>query len=148
MSLMANLSELKNTVLVQLFKHVPWLSAQWARRHRFIEAEDIPWAPVKKPMRETVIALVTTAGVHLKTQPPFDMDDPDGDPSYRVILSEVTSEALVMADVLAMVIAEAPLIIAFTMVLVFVALWVCWGARARRCYVFCPRRPPSARCLA
>ena len=96
MSLMANLSELKNTVLVQLFKHVPWLSAQWARRHRFIEAEDIPWAPVKKPMRETVIALVTTAGVHLKTQPPFDMDDPDGDPSYRVIPSEVTSEALVI----------------------------------------------------
>lgn len=93
---MANLSELKNTVLVQLFKHVPWLSAQWARRHRFVEGEGIPWTPVTRPLPETVIALVTTAGVHLRSQEPFDMDDPAGDPSYRVIPSEVTSEALVI----------------------------------------------------
>ncbi|MBI1999833.1 MAG: hypothetical protein HYS69_01305 [candidate division NC10 bacterium] len=89
---MANLSELKNTILVQLFKHASWLSARWARHHRFIEAEDIPWAPMKKPIRETVIAVVTTAGVHLKTQPPFDMDDPDGDPSFRVIPSDVQTD--------------------------------------------------------
>lgn len=94
MSLLANLSELKNTILVQLFKHASWLSARWARHHRFIEPEDIPWAPMKKPIRETVIAVVTTAGVHLKTQPPFDMDDPDGDPSFRVIPSDVQTDRL------------------------------------------------------
>jgi D-proline reductase (dithiol) PrdB len=61
-----------------------------------VEGEGIPWTPVKRPLRETVIALVTTAGVHLKSQEPFDMDDPDGDPSYRVIPSDVKSEALVI----------------------------------------------------
>jgi D-proline reductase (dithiol) PrdB len=28
---------------------------------------------------------VTTAGVHLKSQEPFNMDDPDGDPTFRAI---------------------------------------------------------------
>lgn len=93
---MGFLDDLKNAMFVQLFKRVPWLSTQWARRHRFVEGEGIPWTPVERPLSETVIALVTTAGVHLKSQEPFNMDDPDGDPSYRVIPSEVKSEALVI----------------------------------------------------
>jgi D-proline reductase (dithiol) PrdB len=93
---MGLLDDLKNTTLVQLFKHVPWLSARWARSHRFLEGEGIPWTPVKGPLPEMVIALVTTAGVHLRSQEPFDMDDPNGDLSYRVIPSDVKSEALVI----------------------------------------------------
>ena len=31
------------------------------------------------------LALITTAGVHLKSQPPFDMKDRQGDPSFREI---------------------------------------------------------------
>jgi D-proline reductase (dithiol) PrdB len=31
------------------------------------------------------VVLVTTAGVHHRDQKPFDMDDPDGDPTFRVI---------------------------------------------------------------
>ncbi len=89
-------TELSNRVLVQLFKHVPWLSAHWARHHRFVEAEGIPWAPLRRPLSESVIGLVTTAGVHLRSQPSFDMDDPDGDPSFRVIPSDVKAEALVI----------------------------------------------------
>jgi D-proline reductase (dithiol) PrdB len=82
--------------MVQLYKHLPWLSERWARRHRFVETEGIPWAPMKKPLRETGIALVTTSGVHLKVQPAFDMDDPNGDPSFRVIPSDVKAEAVVI----------------------------------------------------
>jgi D-proline reductase (dithiol) PrdB len=37
---------------------------------------------------------VTTAGVHLKAQRPFDMEDPEGDPSYRVIPAEVSPASL------------------------------------------------------
>ncbi len=40
---------------------------------------------MRKPVKDAVIAIVTTAGVHLNDQPPFDMADPDGDPSYRVV---------------------------------------------------------------
>jgi len=79
------LRDAANRMAVQLFKHVPWLTAAWARTHRFEESTTIPWAPLRRPLAEAVIALVTTAGVHRRADPPFDMDDPDGDPSYRVI---------------------------------------------------------------
>jgi D-proline reductase (dithiol) PrdB len=38
-----------------------------------------------KPLSESRLALVTTGGVHLPTQPRFDIDDPLGDCSYREI---------------------------------------------------------------
>lgn len=93
---MGRLHDLTNALVVQLYKHVPWLSERWARRHRFVETEGIPWAPLRKPLRETVIALVTTAGVHVKGQPPFDMDDPNGDPSFRVIPASMKTEELII----------------------------------------------------
>ena len=82
-------SNLLNRLSVQLFRRIPWLASRWARRHRFVEGHGIPWAPVTMPLSRSVVALVTTAGVHLKSQGPFDMDDPDGDPSFRAIPSHV-----------------------------------------------------------
>jgi len=79
------LERLTNAAAVQLFRRAPWLGARWARRHRFVEAAAIPWARVAKPVQHSAIALVTTAGVHLASEPPFDMSDPEGDPSFRVI---------------------------------------------------------------
>ena len=77
--------DLRNRVAVQLFRRLPWLGATWARRRRVIESHAVPWTPVGKPVREAVVALVTTAGVHRRADPPFDMTDPDGDPSFRVV---------------------------------------------------------------
>jgi D-proline reductase (dithiol) PrdB len=37
------------------------------------------------PLAQCRVALLTTAGVHLRSDPPFDMTDPDGDPTFRVI---------------------------------------------------------------
>lgn len=79
------LGELGNRVAVQLFKRLPWLGDIWARGHRFVESTSVPWTPMEKPVRASTIALVTTAGVHRQADPPFDMTDPDGDPSFRVI---------------------------------------------------------------
>jgi D-proline reductase (dithiol) PrdB len=79
------LNALANRVAVQLFKRLPWLGDLWARRHRFVESASVPWTPLDKPIRECVVALVTTAGVHRRRDPPFDMTDPDGDPSFRVV---------------------------------------------------------------
>jgi hypothetical protein len=50
----------------------------------------IPWAPMKKPLNQTTISLVTSAGISLKTDPPFDMEREKrepiwGDRSYRAI---------------------------------------------------------------
>jgi D-proline reductase (dithiol) PrdB len=33
--------------------------------------------------------MVTTAGVHLKSQPPFNMEDPDGDATFRAFPADV-----------------------------------------------------------
>jgi D-proline reductase (dithiol) PrdB len=76
---------LTNRLFVQLYRRVPGLASRWARRHRLVEGREIPWAPIRKPVAESMIALVTTAGVHLKSQEPFDMEDQHGDPSFRDI---------------------------------------------------------------
>jgi D-proline reductase (dithiol) PrdB len=83
-----------NAVAVQLFKRVPWLGEHWARRHPFVEATEVPWARVARPVKDSVVALVTTDGGHLESDPAFDMRDPDGDPSFRVIPREVDARRL------------------------------------------------------
>jgi D-proline reductase (dithiol) PrdB len=40
------------------------------------------------------VALVTTGGVQLRTQPPFDMNNPFGDPSFREIPAAVSPAQL------------------------------------------------------
>ena len=50
-----------------------------------LESEDIPWAPPRKALADSKVALVTTAGIHHRHQTPFEMNDPDGDPSFRMI---------------------------------------------------------------
>ena len=50
----------------------------------------IPWTPMAKPLNQTTIALVTSAGISLKTDSPFDMEREKteaiwGDRSYRTI---------------------------------------------------------------
>ena len=43
-----------------------------------------PWAPLGKPLSEATVAIVSTAGVHLRTDPPFLMGD-EVDVSFRAI---------------------------------------------------------------
>ena len=59
----------------------------WAARQH---ADDIPFTPLTKPLSDSRIALVSTAGVARNDDRPFDQEherrDPWwGDPSYRVI---------------------------------------------------------------
>lgn len=76
---------LANRVAVQLFRRLPWLGDRWAARRAFVEEPGIPWAPLPRPLAQCTVALVTTAGVHLADDVPFDMQDRDGDPTFRVI---------------------------------------------------------------
>lgn len=46
---------------------------------------EAPFVRPQKPLDECRLALVTTGGVHLPSQPRFDIDDPSGDCSYREI---------------------------------------------------------------
>jgi len=51
----------------------------------------IPWTPLQRPIRETTFSLMTSAGISMKSDPPFDVEreklEPEwGDPSHREIL--------------------------------------------------------------
>jgi D-proline reductase (dithiol) PrdB len=84
----------KNRALAKVLRYCPGLVRRWARRHTFASGATIPWAPLHKPLTACRVALVTTGGVHLRTQAPFDMHNPLGDPSFREIPADVPSEQL------------------------------------------------------
>lgn len=61
-----------------------------------IYVPDVPspiWAEPSKPLRDSVVALVTAAGVHLKNQSPFVLA---GDFTFREIPSDIESEQLMV----------------------------------------------------
>jgi D-proline reductase (dithiol) PrdB len=60
-----------------------WLSRTIARPQlRRLTTPQIPWTPFHKPLAQAVVTLVTTGGVHLRSDRTFNLD---GDPTYRVI---------------------------------------------------------------
>ena len=48
-----------------------------------VEHDDAPWTPMAKPLSESRLALVTTAGLHVRDDIPFGASG--GDTSFRVI---------------------------------------------------------------
>ena len=75
---------LKNRTLAKVFSAFPSLAERWGKRLE-MHGGEIPWAEPGKPLKEAVLALVTTGGVHLTTQEPFGMSDPNGDPTFREV---------------------------------------------------------------
>lgn len=55
---------------------------------------DVPFVKPAKPLAESRIALITTAGFHLEDQEPFDVDAVNGDPSFREFPSDVDLKRL------------------------------------------------------
>lgn len=54
----------------------------------------IPYTPHEKPLHETTLMIVSTAGVHLKNQEPFNTDPAEGDATYRVIPGDANTADL------------------------------------------------------
>lgn len=52
------------------------------------EHDSTPWVSLSKPLSECKLALVTSAGLHLRDDKPFTRDDPGGEFTYRVIPSD------------------------------------------------------------
>ncbi|HSR33074.1 MAG TPA: glycine/sarcosine/betaine reductase selenoprotein B family protein [Anaerolineae bacterium] len=66
-----------------------WISLETPR--------EIPWTPLSKPLAECTVALISSAGLALKTDQPFDQEGERrnpwwGDPSYRIIPRTATGE--------------------------------------------------------
>ncbi len=82
------------------FYAIPAVAQWWAKSRAgetaalVEEQHGIPFARLRKPLATARGALITTAGVHLRSEPPFDMANPDGDASYRLIPGAARAEAL------------------------------------------------------
>jgi D-proline reductase (dithiol) PrdB len=60
---------------------------------------EIPWAPISKPLADSKVALLSTAGLSMKGDAPFDMEmerrNPlRGDPSWRALRADATSASI------------------------------------------------------
>ena len=84
----------KNRSLAKVLRYFPGLVRRWARRQTFASSEEAPWTPLRKSLVDCRVALVSTAGVHLRTQAPFDMRNLLGDPSFREIPATALPEEL------------------------------------------------------
>lgn len=58
-----------------------------------------PWTPLRKPLHESKVALVTSSGLVRKTDKPFDLGRQEGDPSFRIIPSSVRPAELTFSHV-------------------------------------------------
>ncbi|MGV7224214.1 MAG: glycine/sarcosine/betaine reductase selenoprotein B family protein [Nitrospinales bacterium] len=96
---MKKINRLKNKGIARLASSFPVIAKYLIASYTPLEFEDIPWAPIKKPLNQSKIALVTTAGIHHAGQKPFDMGDPEGDPSYRIIdANKIEKDFLITHD--------------------------------------------------
>jgi D-proline reductase (dithiol) PrdB len=55
-----------------------------------------PVTPLSKPLNECKLALVTTGGLHLKTDTPFDTKFKGGDCSFRMLPNDVKHEDIIV----------------------------------------------------
>jgi len=93
---MFSYNRFKNQVVARIIGRFPALAKRLVDSHSPWESEGTPWTPVTRPLSVSQVSLVTTAGVHLKTQKPFDMQDPYGDPTYRKISAETSLSDLMI----------------------------------------------------
>jgi D-proline reductase (dithiol) PrdB len=84
------MSRVKNRFFAWIFTRFPRLFdvERLAEQAEEVHVEGVPWTPFTGPLSEATVAIVTTAGVHLLGQPPFDMVDKDGDPTFREIAGD------------------------------------------------------------
>lgn len=86
------MGRMKNRLLARALTRFSWLFDRSIGKTPVYEVEGVPWTPFTKPLAESKVAIVTTAGVHLRSQAPFDMEDKMGDPSFRELPSDTPME--------------------------------------------------------
>ena len=73
------------------YHHLDFITRQvikaWVARE---QARPIPWAPLRRPLADCTVALVSSAAIAVRGDPPFDQDGERrnpwwGDPTFRVI---------------------------------------------------------------
>ena len=63
------------------------------------EFDHTPWVPLAKELSQCKVALISTAGLHLRGDKPFISDFKGGDPSFRVIPSNSSPADILQSHV-------------------------------------------------
>lgn len=63
--------------------------------YRWRTIDPVPWSPLRKPLASANVALVSTAGMVLPNQEPFDNHRKGGDVSFREIPSNADASTLI-----------------------------------------------------
>jgi D-proline reductase (dithiol) PrdB len=79
------MKQLKDKLIARLLTRYPSMLSRWAQMARIVRYSATPWTSFTGDPARSRLALITTGGVHLNSQPPFDMKDRQGDPSFRKI---------------------------------------------------------------
>tara|TARA_B100000579_G_C22761534_1_gene819214 strand:+ start:197 stop:709 length:513 start_codon:yes stop_codon:yes gene_type:complete len=79
-----NKKTLLEKLSIMLFKS-PAIKYYWDKKFKALEYTNTPWTKLKKPIKECKIVLITTGGIHLKSDKKFDLVDPNGDSTFRRI---------------------------------------------------------------
>lgn len=87
------LTRLADRVGARLVATFPALQRRWARRHAVVST-DVPWSPPPPSLTDRTVAIVTTTGVHLDADPPFDLESRLGDVTFRRIPADVDPRRL------------------------------------------------------
>jgi D-proline reductase (dithiol) PrdB len=72
----------------------PWRYRLFLTAYPWRRIDPVPWTPLREPLAQCRVALVSTAGFGMSEQAPFE-DKRGGDPSFRVIPEDVEMRALV-----------------------------------------------------
>jgi D-proline reductase (dithiol) PrdB len=65
------------------------------KAYQWRKIDPVPWIPLRKPLSQCKLAIVSSAGFVLPDQPPFDESIKGGDPSFREIPSGIEVKTLV-----------------------------------------------------
>jgi D-proline reductase (dithiol) PrdB len=77
-------------------KHQRWIDLVTGMHAEFqwTKNASVAWHSPRKPLAASKVALVCTAGIHLASQPAYDLSNPRGDWSFREIPSDSPAGAI------------------------------------------------------
>ncbi len=67
-----------------------WVTGKSHQDFVDVRNSQVHFTPLRKPVAESTVALVSTGGIRLRSQRPFDLLKPDGDWTFRPIPSDTS----------------------------------------------------------
>lgn len=67
----------------------------FVRTYPWRRIDPVPWTPLSKPLSECRLGLISSAGLSPPEEEPFDLEFRGGDPSFRVIRSDIDVAQLI-----------------------------------------------------